>query len=1469
MPIDPIEELQLTDTFAAWYLATNQLIVGYNDISIHTAIVGNGITIDSGTNGDTTFSVNLATNSGLVFYPDKSLGIDIFTLPEDTEVNDDDYFLLEAYSDDEDNNGNELKKVKAKNILSLNIDGNHIFSNTDTDSYISFETENLFLNSQNILVENSYITLRYVLDTNGNFLSKDNITAGLRIVSNSDVVTFEYNGSVDAWLSSVDLGFSSGSKFINVADNSGDVSDATFTFGLIDTQTAVSLRIEHGSATNDEYWSFSTDPLQDSLHISLIDENTDGESQHIIRLSKLTAGEGGGGLLYINDKIFIGNITGSSQFKTEPTSIFASYMVPLSNADGILDYRWANRYVATEIEGTISEGDIVRFTTDTDSVRIVRADATSEENSNFIGIVERIYNGKYYIVLSGQFNASSSIDLSLTFGETYYLSGSAGDVTATKPTGIAKPVLIATGNKTGILLTQGNGQLPLFKDVYIVDEDSTLSPAIVDDTLSFRGGTGIGIRLTTDNEVEIYSSDGPGTQFAYSQINGVSTNTSTGNIEFSGMNGITIQVAQNFTNTEVEIEAPNGFGIIDVISNSTDDNEFTLDSGVSNATLELIAGTGITLINHTENGMTIEATGVSVPAVGSVSNTILSNMGPYTIKGSDEDGNPIDVSLNNFLNYYLSTDNVFYIENPVTLIYEAAYGEEPGNGGVPGSIAGFVIGRIVDINGDVSGVTALNRSDLRTLLGVSPTGYLEENQNAYSIIGVVDGLTTTSLEAANQTDILTLQAGTGISLSASENTDGSSVVVISANSASYFASLGSGFNTIIVPEGSFNSGDSDAVIEIPETDTILAEFGTTDSNFDLLLNVKTNSITNSHLTTMPANTVKVGLDTTDGGNIDLLLEQNTLLGRLDGEVQALTTEDLNTLLEDTFFDSIVIEKTNGSTIVVNPYENSGDLRLVEGSYITLNKTGDGEITISSSAPAAYGIRTIQTSDDSISRSASSVILESPSQNYELLAGNIDLKPTSSTSRQYKNIKLAYSYNTITKSYKAIFDLEGMPASTVKCAGTDLDGYGNFIPTNVYLNTNQILGRKSGNNYVSGIDPLYFKDLVGIYSYRTVNITNESTDSNDDSIQTSSTNSSFTLMGGENITITKEDASTIKIDATNVLSSLSEDTSPQLGGNLNVNNRTFRQNNKNILAFSNSSSTGDFSFSLNATTTPTIQISRNSGSTASSDLILTPYGAGYVQIQGGLLSASVSNSLTLRSGTGTFNLTNSSSAENILYSPNTTNIWIQENEKLNLSFDTTNSRDMTIERVSDEVRAYTSTASGNNLVLGSKYNGSTSTGTIYLRGIVDIDSDYYITNTSKSINVDGEFSIFESDTFGVSTSNSVRFKKEKIDTSSYLSPSLTGIPADASAVIYDILIIDNNNVNIRRMITLKILSTDIVGSSDGNYANKTYNERLSELASSNTAIKSLYFTKNSTTLDINSSVGGSIDYTIHSLMTIMT
>ena len=143
-----ITPLELTDTFATWFTTTNELIDNLNQMDISTATQGDGILLDLTTNGELNISLNLSSNSGLTIYSNKSLGIDLFGLPEYSAIDEDDYLLVEAITLDNTNNGNELKKVKATNILPLIINGNHIFLNKHlTDSYVSFETENLFLNS--------------------------------------------------------------------------------------------------------------------------------------------------------------------------------------------------------------------------------------------------------------------------------------------------------------------------------------------------------------------------------------------------------------------------------------------------------------------------------------------------------------------------------------------------------------------------------------------------------------------------------------------------------------------------------------------------------------------------------------------------------------------------------------------------------------------------------------------------------------------------------------------------------------------------------------------------------------------------------------------------------------------------------------------------------------------------------------------------------------------------------------------------------------------------------------------------------------------------------------------------------------------------------------------------------------------------------------------------------------------------
>jgi hypothetical protein len=1459
-----ITPLELTDTFATWFTTTNELIDNLNQMDISTATQGDGISLDLTTNGELNISLNLSSNSGLTIYSNKSLGIDLFGLPEYSAIDEDDYLLVEAITLDNTNNGNELKKVKATNILPLIINGNHIFSNKHlTDSYVSFETENLFLNSSNVLIENNYLTLQYQFNSNNDYLSRNEILAGLQIYTgDAGIIKYHYDGSVNAWVVNSNLGFSTNSKFINQYSE----TDGIFTFGLINDQTDISLRLQKTYETSDRYWEVFSNSAENKLEFNILDESSDNENVSLMYLKKLTTGEGGGSLVYINDKIYIQNISNSQQFKTAPTSTFTNYVVPLASTNGILDYKWTNRYVTSDIDGIVAEGDVVRIVTDTDRIRIKRANATSEENSNFIGIVERIYNGKYYVVLSGEFNASSSVGLSLIYGDTYYLSENAGEVTTIAPTSIQKPVLIATGTKTGILLSQSSGTLPNFKNIYIVDEHVTLEPSTANQNLSFVGGTGIGIHLNTNNEIEIFSDGSLGAQNIYKTINGYAATSQNNILNITGNNGILINNSKVSTTTQIEIEAPNSFGIIDIIADDTDGNEFTLNSTSSNDILQINAGTGIRIINHTTNGLTIEALGVSVPANGSVGNTQLANMGAYSVKASDDQGNPIDVSLDNFPNFYYNTDDHFYVENSTTHVYEVQLGEGPGGDGTPSSIAGFVVGRILDENGDISGVTALNRSDLRMLLGASPTGYLEENQNAFSIIDVIHNGETTTLNAATQTDILSFQSGTGIQLQAVDGTDGTSTIIISAASESYFESLGSGFNYITVPGDRYlQAGITGATINIVETDTILPQIGTTDSDYDLMFIVKEYSISNYHLAEMPANSIKANIDNSESNVTDLIVGEDSLVGRLgSGELKSLNVGELGTLLENNFFDRIVIEKRNGSSVTVTPDEDAGNLTLIEGSYISINNTGNGEVTISSYAPGAYGIKTIQTSDDSISRAAAALILDTTTQNYEILSGNIDLKPETSTSRQYNNIKLSYDYNSVNKNYRAIFDLEPMPACTVKCAGTDLDG-SNYIPTNVYIAPGQVLGRKIGKNYVSSVDISEYKNSIGIYSYNTINITNESTDSHDDYIRTSQINSTLNLKGGYNIEITKEDENTILINAYSGMENIVEDSTPTLGGNLDINGKYFTTDGKRIVSFSASYSTSEIYFKFDNTTTPTISLLKEGVSgTSSKDMILTPYGAGYVQLSNGKLSTNASVGMYLKSGTGIFNLENASATENTIYSSETLNYHAGLNKKINFTFNTTNTKDLTFEKISSDVLMYTSSTNSNNLLIASKWNGSVSNGYVQFKANVYIDDEYCLTNDIGIVNMDGQFRINETGTFGGANENSVAIKKEKKTITSYGSATISGIPVDATAVIYEILIVDNNNTNIKRMFTMKVFNTDANGATEIDI----YNERLSNDALTDTNINTLYFTKNSSTLSLNSTTSATLRYTVHNVMTII-
>lgn len=255
-----ITQLILSDTFNTWYNKTNEIIQVLNSVEPLRILNGPGINISDSTDssaGTYTLSLNLTNNSGLTIKTDNSVGLDIFSLQETTSA-DTDYFILQR-----DDTSSEIYKVNASNILPLTINGNHIFSNTSfTNSYISFETENLFLNCTNVLVENSYLTLNYSLDTDGDFYTKSLVTGGIKVPTLEQIVKFEYKGSKNSWLSNVNIGVSDDNGFVN--DNSDTTS--IFNFKLLNTQNESTIRIQKDVS---DYWCFRTDNSNNSLIFGL------------------------------------------------------------------------------------------------------------------------------------------------------------------------------------------------------------------------------------------------------------------------------------------------------------------------------------------------------------------------------------------------------------------------------------------------------------------------------------------------------------------------------------------------------------------------------------------------------------------------------------------------------------------------------------------------------------------------------------------------------------------------------------------------------------------------------------------------------------------------------------------------------------------------------------------------------------------------------------------------------------------------------------------------------------------------------------------------------------------------------------------------------------------------------------------------------------------------------------------------
>ena len=117
---------------------------------------------------------------------------------------------------------------------------------------------------------------------------------------------------------------------------------------------------------------------------------------------------------------------------------------------------------------------------------------------------------------------------------------------------------------------------------------------------------------------------------------------------------------------------------------------------------------------------------------------------------------------------------------------------------------------------------------------------------------------------------------------------------------------------------------------------------------NLYFNISDNSITNRHLSVMADNTVKIGRGTTDPSTPeDLLIGENSVLGRLSGDLQSLSGTNLLELLQfsgSSYFNEVVAD---------SGYTTSSDsetLTLIGGAGITVDVDTNNRVVITNTLP---------------------------------------------------------------------------------------------------------------------------------------------------------------------------------------------------------------------------------------------------------------------------------------------------------------------------------------------------------------------------------------------------------------------------------------------------------------------------------------------------------------------------------------
>ena len=1328
----PIEPLKLNDTFYTWYTTTNEIIDALNPLAIYDVSGGPGITVTKIADG--TAVVSIASGCGLRFDNNISLTLDISGTQETSTVESEDYYIFEKYdgtnitTDSAD--CESLYKIQATNILPYVVSGDHDFVGGDASlflvSAVNFNIESTFVEfkATNVVLNNNPDAT-----TDGDYDLRENLTfVGFTVRASDENPTLGYDGSLLAWTSNQNFSVTSDRSF--VSDSA--TTDAVFNFSTkTASQDDVFVKLLTGIRTSDDdigaVFGIHANDSINKLSFTYEDEtSTEGQ----VNLFTARYNEGASQTEFeIDGKIYVRDIEDSSQFLTVSDS--TPYKVPLTNTNGVLDHKFTNRFVTENYDPTLSAGDVVTFiyndnTETTEDIYVTGAQADSETNAKVVGVVEQIAGGKITVALNGVCNYTGA-----TSGQVYYLSqATAGAVVTTKPaSGIVKEVFVGIDDTSILVFSSSNLQTQNF-GIIDVDGVDTINASTYGDTLSIVAGSNISLSVNTDNELVIAAGslvDADYFKTVNADSGSVVATISDDTINILGDNGITT----TGSSSTLTVSAPNSYGTIEIVGENTDELDYTLTASSGSDTLVIRSGTGINITSDTNNDIIIEAIGVSVPAAGSVGNTELASMPAYAIKASQGDGTPTDVYQTDYplAAYYTvttDTDGDAIFVDPDTLnwyypLTSTVLGSVVAST-TPDEIAGYVFGRVVDELGNVSEIKALDRAELRLLLGASPDGYLEENNklfNSWELFDSTDLINNTaSATAQGKSGVLKLVGGPGVSLNSVTAGGTDAVQIDVTGDIAAFATI-----TNQTTGESLVASTVGSTLYITEGNAVGWDITTGDG---IEIYIKSGSITNDLLDPMSENTVKVRTAGTDStGPEDLYIGEDQMLGRISGgEVASLTATQVRTLLGFTSADYFKeVECYTGITLEGTVSASSTEkLTIKGGTNVSLDIDGSSIVINATTDDAVNGIKTVSFTESGVLYRPTHFVFD---ETY-----------LTSPSGLYNNIEIMPVMDETTDTLTLSLDLGLMPQKSIKAAsGSYNSSRGGYLATNLVIQEGHVAGVVSGG---SGVSSIPFSAVVansGLNYFNTI--------SANGSIISSSGASNISLVSEGDATLTVL-GSTIKIGA---YSTLQSDDDPTLGGNLDLNGYYLNNGDKKSLYVSNNLllSSNHYLNILNDTSKIEFKALRDTSTASSIDLVLTPYGTGSVVST--TFSSNISNNLKLKTGTSdgkiyvdgnaaNYTIISSLASKNLYLSPGTSST------DVTFYFDNgSTAQKLTTRRNGNDTALIHSNSTG-NMILVAGYTGSTiSTGSSY----IDIYSDIRMHSSKQITSSDNIIKINTTDT----------------------------------------------------------------------------------------------------------------------------